>query len=51
MKLCGWKSRDMFDRYDSIDSADLSRRVARRFGDENGKVTARFPQESESRSR
>lgn len=37
MKLCGRKSRDMFDRYNIIDSSDLSRAVARRF---NGKVTA-----------
>jgi integrase len=42
MKLCGWKTRDMFDRYNIIDSADLSRAVAQRF---NGKVTARFPVE------
>jgi integrase len=38
MKLCRWKTRDMFDRYNIIDSADLSRAVAQRF---NGKVTAR----------
>jgi integrase len=38
MKLCGWKTRDMFDRYNIIDASDLSRAVALRF---NGKVTAR----------
>ena len=40
MRLCGWKTRDMFDRYNIIDAADLSRAVAQRFND-NGKVTAR----------
>jgi hypothetical protein len=39
MKLCGWKTRDMFDRYNIIDSSDLSRAVAQRL---NGKVTAKF---------
>ncbi len=39
MKLCGWKTRDMFDRYNIIDSADLSRAVAQRF---NGNLTATF---------
>ena len=38
MRLCGWKTRDMFDRYNIIDASDLSRAVAQRF---NGKVTAR----------
>jgi hypothetical protein len=38
MKLCGWKTRDMLDRYNIIDSSDLSRAVAQRF---NGKVTAK----------
>lgn len=33
MRLCGWKTRDMFDRYNIIDTADLSRAVARRFSD------------------
>ncbi|HVS60892.1 MAG TPA: tyrosine-type recombinase/integrase [Gemmatimonadaceae bacterium] len=40
MRLCGWKTRDMFDRYNIIDSADLSRAVAQRFSTErqtNGK--------------
>jgi integrase len=37
MRLCGWKTRDMFDRYNIIDSADLSRAVALRF---NGKQAA-----------
>jgi integrase len=37
MKLCGWKTRDMFDRYNIIDASDLSRAVAQRF---NSKVTA-----------
>ncbi|MDO8503020.1 MAG: hypothetical protein Q7S20_14395 [Gemmatimonadaceae bacterium] len=44
IKLCGWKTRDMFDRYNIIDSSDLSRAVARRF---NGKVTAKKEVEAE----
>ena len=39
MRLCGWKTRDMFDRYNIIDAADLSRAVAKRFED-NGTGTA-----------
>jgi hypothetical protein len=37
MKLCGWKTRDMFDRYNIIDASDLSRAVALSF---NGNFTA-----------
>ena len=44
MKLCGWKTRDMFDRYNIIDAADLSRAVAQRF---NGKGTANKTTEAE----
>ena len=42
MKLCGWETRDMFDRYNIIDASDLSRAGAQRF---NGKVTANKPEE------
>jgi hypothetical protein len=43
MRLCGWMTRDMFDRYNIIDHADLTRAVAHRFSTvagSNGKVTA-----------
>jgi integrase len=49
MRLCGWKSRTMFDRYNIIDQADLTRAVARRFSgvqSDNGKGTANKSLES-----
>jgi integrase len=44
MKLCGWKTRDMFDRYNIIDSSDLSRAVAQRF---DSKLTASISEKVE----
>ena len=46
MKLCGWKTRDMFDRYNIIDASDLARAVAQRF---NGNLTATIPEKVEQR--
>ena len=40
MKLCGWETRSMFDRYNVIDEADLARAVGQRF---NGKQAANIP--------
>jgi hypothetical protein len=31
MRLCGWETRSMFDRYNIIDGADLDAAVAKRF--------------------
>jgi hypothetical protein len=31
MRLCGWRTRAMFDRYNIIDEQDLARAVAKRF--------------------
>ena len=49
MKLCRSKTRDMFDRHDIIDQADLTRAMARRFWTDqrdDGKGTANTPLES-----
>lgn len=37
MRLCGWETRSMFDRYNIIDEQDLAQAVAQRF---NGKQAA-----------
>ena len=37
MKLCGWRTRSMFDRYNIINEEDLAQGVAQRF---NGKHAA-----------
>ncbi len=46
MRLCGWRTRSMFDRYNIIDEQDLARAVARRFA--NGKQTANTPPAEQS---
>ena len=46
MRLCGWETRSMFDRYNIIDEQDLARAVAKRFS--NGKQAANTPPAAES---
>ncbi len=43
MALCGWRTRNMFDRYNIIDEADLEAAVAKRFAPANGKQEANIP--------
>ena len=37
MMLCGWRTRSMFDRYNTIDEADLAAAVAKQFGNGIGR--------------
>lgn len=43
MRLCGWRTRSMFDRYNVVSEEDLAEAVARRFSQSNGKQAANTP--------
>jgi hypothetical protein len=40
MRLCGWETRSMLDRYHIVDEVDLARAVAKRFS-ANGETPAK----------
>ena len=42
LKLCGWRTRSMFDRYNFIDEANLAAAVAKRFGNAKQRQTSRL---------
>jgi integrase len=48
MKLCGWKTRAMFDRYNVIDPTDLSQAVAKRFNGKQAANASPHPQQQPS---
>lgn len=48
MKLCGWKTLAMFDRYNLIDEQDLAQAVAKRFCGKSQAKTGGIPDKAQS---
>ncbi len=46
MKVCGWKQRAMFDRYDIINEANFTEAVAKRFNGKPAAIWRRRPRRS-----
>ncbi len=46
MRLCGWETRELLDRYNIIDERDLARAVARRYDNSKQAMDAEAAEET-----